>query len=129
MVDRILTKEMIDAGAVLVENLKGTSVQPDGAYWFYYSEDQKWKLVLVESSLLLEGPMSIYQKIQDSMRKNADQLQDLSLQDITLAKPDSPTAKVLRRVIEAGPERKGMRLTNNVIDGNVLDDVYVYRLV
>jgi hypothetical protein len=129
MVDRILTKEMIDAGAALVEKLKGTSVQPDGAYWFYYSDDQKWKLVLVEANLPLEGPKSIYEKIQDNMMKYADQFQDLSLQDITLAKPDSPTAKVLQRIIEAGPERKGMRLTNNVIDGNVLDDVYIYRLV
>lgn len=128
MVDRILTKEMIEAGAALVLKLDDSDIQPDAAFWLYYSDDQKWKLVLAEVTLAAEGPMRIYKKIQETLLNYPDQFNELSLQDITLAKPDSATVKSLRHAVQAGPGTSGVRFTNNVIDGNLIDDVYIYRL-
>jgi hypothetical protein len=129
MVDKILTKEMIEAGAALIKKLDESSIQPDAAFWLYYPDDQKWKLVLAEVKLAAEGPLQIYKKIQETMWECRDQLNEISLDDITLAKPNSPTVNLLRHIIQTGPAISGVRFTNNVVNGNVIDDVYVYRLV
>jgi hypothetical protein len=48
MVETGLTRELIDAGAKLVEKLDERGLAPDAAFWLYSPEEEAWKLLLVE---------------------------------------------------------------------------------
>jgi len=129
MVESTLTKEMIESGKVLIMKLDDSNVQPDAAFWFYSSDIQEWKLVLAEVKVGEKGPKEIYRKIQTIISKFSDELGDLSLNDITLAKPDATIVKVLRVAIRTGVGISGIRFKNNVINGTVIEDAYIYRLL
>jgi len=128
MVTTILTKEMIEAGASLLKKLDDKGVQPDAAFWFYFPDLQRWKLVLAEVKLGSTGPREIYSRIQEVLSQFTQELKDLSLDSITLAKPDAPIVSLLRVAIKTGPAITGIRFTNNVINGVVIEDAYIYRL-
>ena len=64
MVETTLTKELIDAGAKLVEKLDERGLAPDLAFWLYSPEEQGWKLLLVEVKLSAKGPKAAYSEIQ-----------------------------------------------------------------
>lgn len=129
MVAMSLPKEMIEAGSVLLKNLDDRGIQPDAAFWFFFSDISQWKLVLAEINLGVEGPRQFYKKIQETMYEHQGELGDLSLDDVTLAKPDSPIVSLLRQAIRTGPGISGVRFTNNVINSTVIDDTYIYRIV
>lgn len=128
MVTKLLTKEMIDAGAALIRRLDAGTVQPNAAFWLYYPEDQKWKLVLSEGRLADEGPRRIYREIQETLRTFGAEFAGLGLQDITLAEPNSSMVASLRLLIQTGPDLTGVRITDNVVNGNVIEDAYIYRV-
>ena len=128
MVAMTLTKEMIEAGAALLRKLDASGVRPDAAFWFYFSDVQQWKLVLAEMKLGESGPRQIYKKIQEGISTDQTEMQGLALDNITLTKPDAPIVVLLRLAIRTGPGISGVRFTNNVINGTVIEDAYIYRL-
>jgi hypothetical protein len=127
MVEATLTKEMIDIGAAFVHKLDEHGFSPNAAFWFYFSDVQQWKLVLAESKLGTIGPKEIYRKIQKILEKYADEIPGLSLDDVALSKPDAPIIVLLRVAIQTGPGISGIRFKNNVINGTLIEDAYIYR--
>lgn len=128
MVESTLTKEMIASGKALVSKLDDSGVQPDAAFWFYFPDIKEWKLVLAEVKVGSSGPTRVYQDIQKIISQFSDELGELSLNHITLTKPDAPIVKLLQVGIRTGDEISGIRFTNNVINGVVIEDAYIYRL-
>lgn len=128
MVAMTLTKEMIEEGASLVGKLDESGVPPEAAFWFYFPDVQQWKLVLAEIKLGERGPRQFYKRIQEVISSDQMNMPDLALDDITLAKPDAPIVVLLKHAIHTGPGIGGIRFTNNVINGTVIDDAYIYRL-
>ena len=64
----------------------------------------------------------MYKRIQNAISALGDELHGLALDAATLAKPDAPNVSLLRVAVETGPGISGIRFTNNVIDGAVIDD-------
>jgi hypothetical protein len=79
MVTLTLSKELIEAGAVLVRKLDETGVQPNAAFWFYFPDIQQWKMVFAETKLGDEGPRQIYKNIQSILSQFQTELGQLSL--------------------------------------------------
>jgi hypothetical protein len=129
MVNVMLTDSMIDAGESLIRKLDERGVSPDAAFWIYFPDIQQWKLMLTEVKLGEKGPKELYKKIQDTIFENKNEIGELSLDDVALAKPDAPIVSLLRIAIRTGQGISGIRFTNNVINGTVIDDAYIYRLV
>lgn len=128
MVETILTKEMIETGATLVRKLDERGLQPDAALWLYSPDVQQWKLVIAEVKVGKKGPKEVYRQIQKILTESADEIAELSLDDVALAKPDAPIIALLRVAIRTGPGISGIRFKNNVINGTLIEDVYIYRL-
>jgi hypothetical protein len=128
MVDAPLTDDMIESGAELVRRLDAGGMQPDAAFWQYFPELQEWKLVIVEVKLGHVGPREIYSQIQHLMAQADVELSGLSLDSVTLAKPDSLVVSLLRHAIRTGEGISRVRFTNNVINGTLVEDAYIYRL-
>jgi hypothetical protein len=128
MVETNLTKEMIDAGTVLIRKLDEHRLNPNAAFWLYDSEGQRWKFVIAESDVATLGPKEVYRKIQHILSDSADEIAGLSLEDISLAKLDAPIIALLRVGIQTGPGISGIRFKNNVINGTLIEDAFIYRL-
>jgi hypothetical protein len=128
MVKSNLTKEMMDAGAALILKLDESGIQPEAALWLYYPDRQTWKLVIAQAKVGSEGPKKLYSQIQEIMGEEPEGTPQLSLDDVTLSKPDAPIIMLLRMAIRTGPGISKIRFTDNVIDGTVIEDAYIYRL-
>jgi hypothetical protein len=127
MVEENLTKELIDAGAELVRRLDERGLTPDAAFWLYSPEEQTWKLLLAEPKLAKEGPKSAYSKVQKILETYADELGSLKLNDLVLEKPDARIVELIRKAVRTGRGISGIRFRNNVVEGTLIDDAYVYR--
>lgn len=128
MVEPNLTKEMIDAGAALIRKLDERGIQPDAALWLYFPDLQTWKLVIAQEKVGVEGPKQLYRQIQELMEELSQEIHKLSLDDVTLSKPDAPIIALLRMTIHTGPGLSGIRFRDNVVNGTVIEDAYIYRL-
>ena len=128
MVAAALTKQMIDSGATLIRKLDERGLAPDAAFWFYLPDRQEWSLVIAEAKLVNKGPRWIYSRIRDTISESREELPELSLDKVSVAKPDAPIVSLLMAFINTGPGIAGLRFTNNVIDGTVVEDAYIYRL-
>jgi hypothetical protein len=128
MVNVMLTESMINTGAALIKKLDERGASPDAAFWIYFPDIQQWKLMLAEVKLGEIGPKEFYKKIQDTISASKSEIGELSLDDIALSKPESPIVALLRTAIRTGPGINGIRFTNNVINGTVIEDAYIYRL-
>jgi hypothetical protein len=129
MVEEYLTKEMKDVGMFLVRKLDEHELNVNAAFWLYIPESEKWKLVIAEEGVGTLGPKKIYEKIQKILGESQDKFQGLlSLEDVALAKPDDPIIALLRVAIRTGPGISGIRFKNNVINGTLIEDAYIYRM-
>jgi outer membrane PBP1 activator LpoA protein len=127
MVEANLTKELIDAGATLVQKLDESGLAPDAAFWLFSPEDQTWKLLLSEVKLAQKGPKAAYSEIQKLLKTYASEFANLRLDDLVLEKPDARIVELIRKAVRTGPGVSGIRFKNNVIDGTLIDDAYIYR--
>jgi|GEM_PF-525830 len=128
MVAKTLTKKMILSGAALVAMLDKRGLAPDAALWLYLPDIGEWKLVLAEVKLSRQGPRIFYKLIQDTISEGGPQLRELSLDSIALAVPDAPIIGLLSSVVDTGRGISGIRFRNNVVNGTVVEDAYIYRL-
>ena len=129
MVEEYLTKEMISVGEIFVRKLDEHELNANAAFWLYIPELEKWKLVISEAGVGTLGPKKIYEKIQHIMTESQETFKGLlSLEDVALAKPNDQIIVLLRAAIQTGPGISGIRFKNNVINGTLIEDAYIYRI-
>lgn len=128
MVAKPLTENMIRSGAALVAMLDKRGLAPDAALWFYFPDIGEWKLVLAEVKLSRQGPRVFYKLIQDVISKADPPLEEVPLDSVALAAPNAPIISLLSSAVQTGPGISGIRFTNNVVNGTVIEDAYIYRL-
>jgi hypothetical protein len=126
MVAVALTDEMIGAGGALVRKLDERGLRPDDAFWLYSSDTERWKLVIAEVRFGKQGPRETYKQIQNAIA--ALDNEPIALASVTLARPDAPLVASLRSAVRTRPGIDGIRVTNDVINGLVIEDAYIYRL-
>lgn len=128
MVEVDLTKELIEAGEKLVARLDERGLSPDVALWLYSPEERTWKLLLAEAKLSKKGLKAGYAQIQGILAKHAEELGTLGLDDVVLEKPDAKIVGLIRKAVRMGSGLSGIRLRDNVINGTLIDDAYIYRV-
>ena len=128
MVGTALTPQLIEEGAELLRALDAAGLIPDAAFWFYFSDINAWKLVLAEMRVGPAGPREVYKQVQRALGTRADKIKSFSLADVVVAKPDAPVVSVLKRALRVERNAGGVRFSQNVIDGVLIEDAYIYRL-
>ncbi len=123
-----LTEEMIKSGEALIHKLDNSGARPDAAFWFYFRDIQAWKLVIAELKVGKQGPKESYRQIQKLFGKYSNEIIGLSLDDVAVSKPNAQIVNVLRMAMRTGSGISGIRFTNNVVNGVLIEDAYVYRL-
>lgn len=127
MVASTLTDQLINGGKILIEELDASGIKAGSALWFYFPEEGFWKLMLSFPDIEKEGPKYFYTKVQRALSKLKEK-DNLSLDDVALAKPNAPLMNLLKLAIRTGPGVSGIRFSNNVINGQLISDAYIYRL-
>lgn len=128
MVTKILTDEKIVAGGELVREADALNMNITAALWFYFQEQEDWKLMISINGLDKIGPKSTYNKLQKLIAKTNIK-EHISLSEIALVKPKSPLINLLKMAVRTGPGISGIRFTGNVINGQLIPDAHIYRII
>jgi len=123
-----LTDEMVRAGEQLIQSLDANGFPVRAAFWYYLRESEVWRLVIASPIVSQLGPTVAYRQIHNVVDEMATDAAKISLNDITVVENDNHRVSLLRAAV--GPKRKaaGIRLSQNVINGLMIDDAYIYRL-
>lgn len=128
--NRELTAEMKDGARGLIEALDSHGVEVAAALWFLFPEFQNWKLILSLPELIEEGPRVAYRAVQKAYASLAPHAREgFPIDSVTVATTHAPIISALGTVVRTGrKEICGVRCTNNRINGEMIEDAYVYRL-
>jgi hypothetical protein len=126
MVINTINDRLIKSGEILLKQLDSERVVVDAALWLFFPDMQNWKLLLSFPDLIHKGPKAAYEIVQGVLSR----IQDVafSLDDIVIAKPDASILNLMRMAINTDPGIGGVRFSNNVINGQLIQDSYIYRL-
>lgn len=122
-----LTPALIEAGEKLIRDLDNTGTKVTAALWLLASEDDGWRLLIASPEVAVVGAREFYGKINERLVSLSDT--ELSVSHITAVRPDEPTVSALRTVIKTGQGISRIRFTRNVINGVLIPDSLIYRLV
>jgi hypothetical protein len=127
MVITVLDEKLIKSGEKLLRKLDEANVVIDAALWLYFDDNQVWKLLLSLPNLILRGPEVAYETVQKVLLKINKPT--FALNDITIANPDCPILASIRQSINTGNGISGIRFSNNVVSGQLIQDAYIYRVM
>ena len=128
VVKESLSGEMISAGAELTRCLDDAKFLVSASLWYYMSDTNVWRLIIASPKVEVLGIKKAYKQIQSVIFKMPEDKPKISLKDITVIDPKDPLVSLLRVAIKTGDGISGMRFSQNIINGVLIEDTYIYRL-
>jgi hypothetical protein len=128
LVTESLSKEMVEAGADLTRRLDLIPFKVRAAFWLFLPEQKTWRLVFAFPEVRTMGPKASYKKVQSALNKIPKDQPKIALRDITVTEPNDPLIKLLNVMISTGPGISEIRFSKNVINGQLIEDAYIYRM-
>jgi len=124
---KILVNEYIEEGKSLIEKLDKKKFPVVAALWFYFSDQDEWKLLVATEKIDKEGPIASYKIIQDVLEdKN---IKNLNLDNISIISPSDNLISILKSAIKTSAQGiSGIRFTANTINNVFIEDAYIYRI-
>ncbi len=130
LVKESISREMISAGERLARHLVGSEFPVDGLLWLYDSEANAWRFVVASPEVKTSGPKSVYQKLRpivDELSQRGGEI--VAWDDIFVVDSNDSLIQLLRQAITTGQAISGIRFSRNVVNGVLIEDAYIYRLV
>jgi len=127
MAKSILVKELIIAGSELVKLLDAKRVDVKAALWFYRTETDNWRLLIVVPDAETRGPRAVYERLYEVFTQNRESLEPLTFEDIAVQGPNEPLPRLIRSALSTGPGIAEIRFTGNRIDNTYIEDALIYR--
>jgi len=128
-VKEILTKEMIESGAELTRLLDQAQLMVSASLWLYIPESNIWRLTIASPEVRTCGPKKVYQKIQSILSQIPEEQPSVGLKDISVVENDNALISLLRIAIRTGDGISGIRFSKNTINGQFIEDAYIYRMM
>ncbi len=127
MVNLLFNEKNIEAGEKLLKLLDSSNVNVDAALWFYFDDVENWKLILSLPDFIRLGPKIAYKQVQKAINRLGNEI-NISLNDIAILKPNSPLLNLLKTAIGTSTGIAHIRFSNNIVNGQLIKDSYIYRL-
>jgi len=128
MAPRLLVEEEIESGRRLVETLDKRGVPIEAALWAYNPESERYQLVIGSGEVDTSGARPIYEQIQEALRSLPEN-QRVAFSDIAVTSSSTGVVRALSRAIHTSPNAiSSIRITNNVVNRELIEDAYVYRM-
>lgn len=128
VVKESLSSEMISAGAELTRQLDNARLIIDASLWFYTTDNNVWRFIIASPEVRAHGPKWMYKKIQTVIFKMLPEQSVIPLKDISVVDNHDPLIALLRVAISPVNGISGVRFSQNVIDGVLIEDAYIYRI-
>lgn len=128
LVGEQLTPDMIKSGELLVASLDKLNILVKGAFWLLLPDQHVWRLVIACPEVRLGGPKAMYRKIRSALGKLPTGASPIGTKDISVVDEQAPLFLLLRSAIPTGPGKGGVRFSRNMINGQLIEDAYLYRV-
>lgn len=128
VVKESLSNELISAGKSLTLLLDEDQFNVSAALWFYMSDINNWRFFVASSEVSSKGVKSAYERIQKIISTMPEEQPKITLKDISLLSPLDPLISLLKIAIRTDDGISGIRFSQNMINGILIDDAYIYRL-
>ena len=127
-IKEFLDTDKIESGKRLVLALDNENLMISAAFWFYFSDSKAWRLILGSKKVHNLGSRMLYQKIQKTLKKI--KVSNISLENIAVIENTHILITTLRLMISTGESKElaDIRFSNNTINGQLIEDAYIYRL-
>ena len=129
VVKDVLTPEMIHAGAELTRLLDANGRAPSASFWFFLPDAGQWRLLVALPDLPRTGPRDAYTSILGALQQMETNGGAIPLGEIEVLEPEHPLVQLLRAAIRTGDRITGIRFSKNAINGQFIEDAYIYRLL
>lgn len=128
MVKETLVDRDISDGKILIKNLEKSGFKVRSAFWLYVSELGEWSLFLASDYVDEYGQKKAYEFIQNELSKASSPI-SIYLSSINAVKVNDDMVNLLKVLIKTGPnDLNEMRFTQNVINGVMIEDAFIYRI-
>jgi hypothetical protein len=124
-----LSREMILAGERLARYLNERDLEIDGLLWLYLPELNGWRFVIATPEVKTNGPKNVYQKVRALIADLPPEEEQVDSDDIMVLDSSDSLIQLLRVAIRTGAGLSGIRFSRNVINGVLIEDAYIYKLV
>lgn len=126
LVKETLTEAMITAGAELTESLDRAKWPVVASLWLFDAETNQWRLLLASPAVDENGPRESYRRVYEALRQtNAS----VPLESVSVVSSDDPIVRAFRSAYRTSAEVVGRRVFRSAIDGQFVDDAYIYRVL
>jgi hypothetical protein len=130
LVKESISREMISAGERLARYLVNSDIPIDALLWLYLPESNAWRFLVASPEVKTNGPKSVYQKIRSRLEQRPPSDEEgVAWDDIVVVDSNDPLIKLLRQAITTGQAISGIRFSRNVVNGVLIEDAYIYKLV
>lgn len=122
-----LREDYIELGRKTLKGLDESGIKATSALWFLLP-DSGWRFVIATPSFDENDPSKAYRLLQG---KIIDILGDGNslINSISIIGPQHPLVQLLKVGINTGSDSiSGIRFTGNVINGQFIEDAYIYRV-
>lgn len=123
-----LTEEMITAGEHVVNALDKLNVVVKGAFWLLMSDQHVWRLVIASPEVRTLGPKAVYRKVAAALKKLPQSVQPINTNDITVVEDNNQLVQLLKGLVKTGPRISRIRMSRNVVNGQLIEDALLYRM-
>jgi len=128
VIKEAMTRELINTGRNLLEQLDKLSLKTIAAFWKYLPEVNVWRFVVASPEVDEFGPREVYGKIRSAISQLPEEQRDVFFINISAVGADDQLVAALLSQAKAGYDLSGKRLKNTAINGHYIDDVYIYRV-
>jgi len=122
------SEPMIEAGKRLIERLDESDSDVQAAFWMFFLDEKRWKLIIVSRSVQDYGPRQFYKRVVEANKKANGLELVVSLNDVSVTDTSDTFVNLLRSAISTGDEISGIRFSRNTINGTFIEDSYIYRI-
>lgn len=128
MVKETLVDRDISDGKKLIQILDKSGFKVRSAFWLYVSELGEWSLFLASDYVDKYGQKKAYEFIQNELSKASSSV-SISLSSINAVKVNDDMVNLLKVLSKTGPnDLNEIRFTQNVINGVMIEDAFIYRI-
>jgi len=78
VVTELLSDPMIEVGKKLIERLDESNSDVQAAFWMFFPDEKRWKLIIVSQLVKQDGPRQLYKRVVEAS-KRADEWSQLYL--------------------------------------------------
>jgi hypothetical protein len=126
LVKETLSDEMKRDGAALTRALDEAGWPVVASFWYYEADYNRWQLTLVSPRVRTDGSRKAYGAVIKAL--DAIHQSRTNLNFVRAIAPDHPLVTRLASVIQTGWTIGGIPFYRQAIDGEIVEDAYLYRM-